>query len=300
MKNSSETGSDLIKFTEHDIQLKGLEICKRLLIALNETAEEDGLAFAYKVKNCGLGRLCSSVYCTKCRTRAVRQFDKRISKHIKSRFGNDEDKAHEQIRYATVLCDLVDLNKVEVKRAVANARKDLKALRRKFPEIWMQGTFEFELMDMKYLVESGASTKKGTLAAMKDTEIQKCRSLGQQVLVHFHVLMDLNEVCEKEFKKWVQNRWSCHPRQTRIQRRISGQSLKDMSDNISKYGFKNRNQYNLSFESHGYLKGKWFKDEYLGKLAMVYDCVGKRGYSSLLISTKLPSKTSRLLTSIFV
>lgn len=298
MKDRSLSGNamkDLLVTIERDFpgyntQEQGRIITTRVIDALRSTGEIKDLSLADKIENCGRGKLCSSVYCEDCRKRAANGLNKRISDHTQDRFGDDADEARYRLRYMTVLCELTAFNVADVKQAVAHARKDFKAMKRKFPDIWMQGSFEFELIDMKLLDKSDAGVdqnkraiKQQTLSAMMDMSIKDNRSLGQRVIVHFHVLLDLNETDEEEFKNWVSSRWNCHRNQTEVKRLQKGQSLEEMTKKVSSYGFKNRIQYNLSFATKGYKKGVWFSNENLGTLAGIYDRIGNRGYKSLLI-----------------
>ncbi len=97
-------------------------------------------------------------------------------------------------------------------------------------------------------------------------------------------MVDLNGVDDQAFRKWMRNRHNTHhTNQVDVRRRRSNQSLENMIKKLSGYGFKNRAQYNLSFDTDGYKKGNWFTDEDLATLAFIYDGVGNKGYKHLLI-----------------
>jgi hypothetical protein len=274
----------------YSVQKQGRIIKSRLFDALRAAGEIEGISLADKIESCGRGQLCGSVYCVECRGRAAAELNKRISAHNEIKFGDDADEARNHLRYMTVLCEITAFNVVDVKQAVADARKDIKAMKRRFGDIWVQGSFEFELIDMRLLDKSDAgvnqnsrSLKQQTLAAMMNMSIKESRSLGQRVIVHFHTLVDLNGTDEVEFNKWVRNRWNSHSNQTEVKRTNKGQTLKNMAKKISDYGFKNRVQYNLSFETNGYKRGIWFNNNHLGTLAGIYDRMDGRGYKGLLI-----------------
>jgi len=267
----------------YSVQNQGRIIATRVVEALRAAGEVEDISLADKIENCGRGQLCGSVYCVDCRNRAAAELNKRISAHSDIRFGDDADEARNHLRYMTVLCELTDLDFQEVKQAVADARINIKAMKRRFADIWTQGSFEFELIDMKLLGKSGSTVKQETLAAMIDMSVKESFSLGQRVIVHFHTLVDLNGTDDVEFRGWVRSRWNKHHRQTNVQRTRSNQSLENMAKKISSYGFKNRVQYNLTFDTDGYKRGVWFKNNRLGALSSIYDRIGGRGYKGLLI-----------------
>lgn len=298
MKDRSRSGKalkNLLATIEQDIpgyntQGQGRIIATRVVDALRSMGEIEDISLANKIANCRRGHLCGSVYCVDCRNRAAEGLNERISSHTQDRFDDDDDEARNNLRYVTVLCELTAFNQADVKQAVAIARKDIKAMKRKFSDIWIQGSFEFELIDMKLLDKSDAGVnqnsralKQQTLSAMMDMNINESRSLGQRVIVHFHMLVDLNGADGDDFNNWVGGRWNSHSNQTEVKRLNKEQSLEDMAKKVSSYGFKNRVQYNLSFTTKGYKKGVWFTNENLGTLAGIYDRIGNRGYKSLLI-----------------
>ena len=267
----------------YSVQKQGRVITTRVLEALRSTSDWDDADLADKIESCGRGRLCGSVYCVDCRNRAASELNKRISRHVHGRFDDDADEARQHLRYVTVLCELTDFNLADVKQSIANARQDIKAMKRRFSNIWVQGSFEFELIDMKLLGKSGAVIKQDTLAAMMNMSVKDSQSLGQRVIVHFHALVDLNGTDGSEFRRWVRNRWHAHGKQTEVKCTNKGQTLTNMAKKISSYGFKNRVQYNLSFLTNGYKKGVWFKNEHLGMLVGIYDRIDGRGYKGWLI-----------------
>tara|TARA_Y100000034_G_scaffold135629_1_gene208336 strand:+ start:556 stop:1479 length:924 start_codon:yes stop_codon:yes gene_type:complete len=296
MKEDSRSGETLGQLLEHQdlsgysIQKQGRIIRNRVIDALRVTGEAEHIGLADRIENCGRGRLCGSAYCSDCRKRAVTGLSDRISRHIESRYGSSKKKIREQLRYVTVLCELVDLDYGSVKTARKRAQKDLDALVRRFKGTWIQGTYELELMDMGLLDKSDAgvaqnkrAAKQRTLAALKGVDVKDSGSLGQQVIVHFHALVDLNGVDGDQFKEWVRRRWNADGRQTRIQLTDSSQSWREMVSKIASYGFKNRVQYNLTFETNDYLKGKWFKNEDLAELVMIYDGLRNKRNNGLLI-----------------
>jgi hypothetical protein len=294
LKRRSQSGELLNTQLDADVQIANRKIQKRVIKALETMGDDDGLdalSLAYRIKGCSKGQFCGSVYCIDCRWRAARALNERLQVHIESRFGNDKVEAQETLRYVTVLCELTDFDFDAVAQSVKQARKHRNAVKRHFKnkgiDLWGQGSFEFELMDMKLLMGSkieGSDVKRNTLSAMKGMTIKECSALGHQVIVHFHMLVDLNGADEIDFKRYLAKRFGDVSRQIDVGVIHKDQELTEMMSKISSYGFKNRHRYNFEFETIGYLRGKYFDDECLGKLAGIYDAIDGRGYSGLLIS----------------
>lgn len=237
---------------------------------------------ADKISNCGKGQICGQVYCPKCRDRASKSLQKRVLDHIQKSYGSYEDSVREQLRHTTILCELVEFDTKSVKLSVSKARKDFNAFRRRFKNIWFQGAFEFELIEMNKLRVWGGKNKvkKETLGAMD-------RITGEsnvRILVHIHGLMDLNGTNYKEVKDWCGKRWNDHPRQSFFQRVYSDQTLEDMSWKVSSYCFKSRFRDNMTFIARDFEKGDYFTNDQLSRLIKLYDYVGgQKGVSGILI-----------------
>jgi hypothetical protein len=276
MKKDSQSGKTFKRVYGQMSQRKGTWAktrIRRALVGLGNTK------LANSILNCRKGQLCGQVYCSSCRDKAAQSLKDRISKRIQQRFRNDPDKSREQLRHTTVLCGLVDFNLSSVKQSVSQARKDINAFKRRFKDVWFQGAFEFELIDLdKLLVWDGDNqVKKETLEKMTDKR-------GNLILVHFHGLMDLNGVDEKLVKEWVGQRWNKHHRQTHLQRIRKGQRLGEMTWKVSSYCFKNRVKDNMTFIARGFEEGEYFTNEELSNLIKIYDGVGGgKGVSGLLI-----------------
>jgi hypothetical protein len=246
---------------------------RRALVGLGNTK------LANSILNCRKGRLCGQVYCSSCRDKAAQGLNDRVSKRIQKKYENDPEKYREQLRHTTILCDLVDFDLSSVKQSVSQARKDINAFKRRFKDVWFQGAFEFELIDLdKLRVWDGENqVKKETLEKMTDKG-------GNLILVHFHGMMDLNGTDEQVVKDWIGQRWNNHHRQTHIQRIWKGQSLDEMSWKVSSYCFKNRVKDNMTFIAKGFEQGDYFSNDDLSTLIKIYDGVGGgKGVSGLLI-----------------
>lgn len=227
---------------------------------------------AKKIRDCDVGKLCSSVYCQSCRDRAATSLYKRFRFHFDGELDGDVAIAQRRLRYLTVLCELTTVDIDAIKVAVVQARKGLNAYKRRYSSIWVMGAFEFELVDLKF----AERIKKKTLNELNETEA------SLQVLVHFHVLVDIKNYEESEMKIWLEKKWP-GSRRVAIQETIESQPIDEKLTKIASYGFKNRVRFNNSFKTDGYADGNLFTNRQLSDLVSIYDGVGNKGYSSLLI-----------------
>lgn len=230
------------------------------------------LALAEKISGCRRGQYCSSVYCTACRNRAAISMNDRALRHCRKRFGEDDEKATYYLRYVTVCNELTNFDIDEVKNATARARKSLYALKRRYPQIWIHGTFEYEVISLDMLT----GHKKKTL-----TELAT-KSDDNQVLVHFHALMDIKEYDVTEIRHWFGKRWVGFKR-CEIKKTFRDQNIADKCWGTSKYPFKNQARLNPTYGSYDMEDAQFITIGSLAKLVKIYDEIGNKGYSSLLI-----------------
>jgi hypothetical protein len=213
---------------------------------------------------------CSSVFCMTCRKRKqdslYRQYKERVV-----RFRND-DEAREHLRYATILEGLVPLSLDEgiigdeseiknVEQSVESFRKKLKSIDRYFRtnNIWARGTIHLELINMELFrfasLSGRITTKQKTLT---DLENHFRHNADYSVLVHSHILFDLNGIDDKEFRNHLRNKWNITDRQVDVTRltkyyidneRFSEHSIDDAIRNIANYGYNGSNG-KLSFATN--------------------------------------------------
>ncbi|MGH2478040.1 MAG: hypothetical protein ACRED7_12330 [Stellaceae bacterium] len=242
---------------------------------------------ANKIRDCGRGKVCSSLYCRKCRNRVAAAMEQRLWDYFRKALKGNAGRLQHRWRYLTVLCELTALDAKSVKRAAERARAVLKAFHRRYKDIWLRGAFEFELVDLDYMSvteDEEVSIKMQTLLAMLDTD--KSRFAGKKVLVHYHAVLDIGKYDEKPIRAWLALRYPKHNRLVRMQLTNRGQSVDEKLRKIASYGFKNRLRYNKSFVTSGYETGEYFVNKDAGKLISLYHKfidAGAGGYKSILI-----------------
>ena len=94
--------------------------------------------------NCQRGQYCSSFFCDECRQRFVASFGKKVLAHAVT-IGSVE-KQRERLRYVTVLSEVTSTSEELISDVLSSARRKLKAVRRKYPTLWIHGSFELEGM----------------------------------------------------------------------------------------------------------------------------------------------------------
>jgi hypothetical protein len=213
--------------------------------------------------------------------------------YVKGKFSDDHVAARERLVFVTPLFGLASVYDARRSKGVLReARKDLNALKRAFPQLWFQGAFELELIDFQALMTSeGANqVKRRTIAEMLGWEEQMWASRRLQlytplVLIHAHLLMDLNGADKEEVKDWLRERYNKSPRQFEVRGIRPDQTLEELSWRVGSYGFKDRVQFNMSFESQGYRDGSYFSDKELGGLVSLHDQLCRNGIKNLLIGS---------------
>jgi hypothetical protein len=195
--------------------------------------------------------------------------------------------ARKRLLFITVLFDLVSLHDPKrVGSVISDGRKDLKALNRSFDnKLWLQGAFELELIDFKKMMEwdGGNNVKRDTISAMLGWTGEKLTLYTTLVLVHAHFLLDLNGAEASEVNYWLETRYN-QPRQVYCKGAPQfGQTLDDLCWKLGSYPFKDRVQFNMTFESQDYRNGGYFSNSELSRLVLLHDKICRNGFKNLLI-----------------
>ena len=248
----------------------------RAVRALHSTGH---LNLSVRIANCSTSARCSSIYCGACRHRFVKQAQTRMLARAQS-CGRQVD---QRLRFLTILVDLKYPVPRDVKRAISEARQKLKALSRKHKELWMQGAFEFELMDVpSVLALNTRSRKRKTILELTGGGKLSPSLFGRMVLVHLHCLVDLDGTNESELKRSLKSlfpgRWM-----VRLQRTWSDQAIDEKCWKIASYLFKDRTRFNHSDETSGFKQGVLMNDQELSSLIALYSDCSSNGIKHLLI-----------------
>jgi hypothetical protein len=232
---------------------------------------------------------CSSLWCQRCRPRAAIGLQQRIEDHILREFGDHPERARERLVFATPLFDLAPLHDpARVRQTISQARQTLKKVTRSWPRMWWQGAFELELINFKELMENAASNpvKSETISAMWDWNGQANLGLvAPQVLVHAHILVDLKKIPRDQFTGRLRELCNKADRQVDVRSIRKDQSLEELAFKLGSYPFKDRVQFNMSFETQSYKTGRYFSDQELGRLVLLHHHLRTNGFKNLLIGS---------------
>lgn len=283
LKERSTSGQEMRTLLALSTVSRGKPTKRKVWESLDSIDEH---TLAKRIRDCHHGQECSSPYCNRCRKRMAIRLEERLTRRFEETFSGSNNLLMVRWRYATILCELVPLDDDLVLHAVRRARKVRKALRRQFPNLWLRGAFEFELVNLDTLRWYPNSEKSKTLLAMLDGDDQRFR--GKMVLVHFHAVVDVADHDDNEIKKWFRQgkRYGKHPRQVRIQRTRANQSASDKIHKLAWYSFKNRFKFNHSFETMGFEDEEYIGLIDMGKLIKTYHHVmkcGAKSFKSILV-----------------
>jgi hypothetical protein len=265
---------------------------RRVINALRRFGYE---SLADKIENCRKGARCGSYWCGKCRHASAKGLELRLSRRF-CRFEGDHAQAVKDLRWVTVIHDFVPLDVGKVEKSLKKGKHLLHTVRRHFPDIWIRGAWELEVIDVAALAKSDGGKGSVKLDTLKTMLGRKCSSESFLLLVHFHVVVDLNGHSEVEFKRWLRRRkvWKKHPRQidvssiwsSKTQLTMSGKhtsyenmgqkALDDLAWKLGSYPFKSRVQFNHTFRTDDYKDGSYIPDKELARLVHYHDTIGKK------------------------
>lgn len=230
----------------------GAHVTTRVREALKQTGHH---IIADSIDQCRRGAWCGSTYCATCRARHSWAHRQRCLDVKRLRYGDGEYPARNVMRHLTILNALVPMRIRAIEDALDQAKRDLDVFRAKFTHIALRGVFELELVDVQGMVQSGACPEKlRTLVEMTGGDILSMREPA--VLVHSHNVKFGSGEDEKKLRDWLKGKYP-HHRQTKIQKLRKDRSIDENLVKICSYPFKNRHQYNLTYDTDGYVDGRY-------------------------------------------
>lgn len=245
---------------------------------------------------------CGSVFCMTCRKRKQDSLHSQYEERLR-RFDNDEE-ARKDLRYVTILHSLVGVSfeniigetktLEDVESSVGDFKAQLKGIDRHFRknDLWARGTIHLELVNMdlfRFANLSGTvTTKQKTL---KDLERHFGTNSDYYILVHSHILFDINGIDDNIFRRYIRKKWNITDRQVDItkltrfyidENRITEHNVNDAIRNIANYGYNGSNG-KLTFATNwGSSRKVYTREQRLDALGNINEYVkGVRGLDDL-------------------
>lgn len=227
--------------------------------ALAGTESGSAIANCYRKTRERGHRVCGSVFCGECRERKQQALEETFWAHIYREWDGDETEARKRLRFASVLHSLVAIN-FDDKHAsldrVGDAVEDMKGriakvgrtASRKGSGLWMAGVVHLELIDMnRYAFIDLGGAKTGKERTLKDMmEVLGVGFADRVVLVHYHALLDRDEMGDVEVRGLFGEHWNQAASMVQIKRltdEIDGKKHKfgDAIRNIALYCYNGSN-----------------------------------------------------------
>ncbi|MGX7709531.1 hypothetical protein [Methylobacterium sp. Gmos1] len=168
----------------------------------------------------------------------------RVLKLFSEKYNDNDTAAFNDLRHLTVLCEIVDLDQAEVHRVIKGNHKTFKSMRRTFPGLIIEGRHEIEIINIDDLYNNKCPRKIESIEFLTGGMSREMN--GDRVLVHFHVLIALNnhnhnEVLSRLIEKYGMS-YCVHMTKLHTNR-----SMTENLINIASYPIKNSYRYHLGF-----------------------------------------------------
>jgi hypothetical protein len=245
---------------------------------------------------------CGTIYCIPCYNRAIERQRERIISVFQRHTSEQAQRSH--LRHVTLLFDAYGFDlwaksypTFPYDRTLAGieyARKELRAMKRKFPNLVMVGGIELEPMDKDARQRRYNSKATDSLlleGAVRDRAVGYRRisvPSGMEkwqdhiILLHAHILMDINGTDEQAFKSYCQERLGNKRKVNPVPRGVVINPLRDNKtinesiDGISRYPYKTFFHYNLPKRLKDQVPPDRYEDEILATMIVGHGALGTK------------------------
>lgn len=235
---------------------------------------------------------CGTIYCIQCYNRAVARQHQRITKLFQRHSSEAEQRQH--LRHVTLLFDAYGFDLWSkpypvfpydrTLTGIDYARKELNALKRKFPELVMVGAFELEPMDgparnRRYnakaivaLLNDGAVRDTGLGIKRISVPTGMAKWQDHVLVLHAHILMDLQGTDISAFDTYCRQRFGNLRKVNKVPRGVVINPLRDNMTipesitGISKYPYKTFFHYDLPKRLKGIVQPTMYEEEILAAM----------------------------------
>jgi hypothetical protein len=254
-------------------------ISKKLIERLREGLEAvDRLDIWVKINQCNIGTRCGSIWCPICRNSAAKSSERKIAEYV-----NKHEKTNEQLLHVTGPVGLALPNHNDLLRIIAQDALRWKRIRKK-RSFWIEATYEFELVNIQFLMQSGSSEMK----QKQMRELQRHSQIRSNlvIFVHWHGITDLSrtdigDVFGEEYLFNEEKLTKTSRSGLYIQKLHSEKNLKTNIEKIASYPFKSVYRYKHSFKGSDYTNGEYLTNVELGTLVSLYNDIQGRQWRSL-------------------
>jgi hypothetical protein len=252
---------------------------RRLLNRLEESLIEVGRSDLFKrIQSCSLGQRCGSLWCPACRSHASQASANKISERINQKKYNNSDLVHVTAPVGLAYFDVNDVN-----RTLSEDNLRWKRIRKKH-SFWIEATYEFELVNIQFLLSSkGSDLKKIQMKQMIEHHGIKDREF---IFVHWHGVTDLNKdqvenTFGKEYFVGGDRLHKTSPSGLYVQSLHESRTLEENVRKVSSYPFKSVYRFKHSFSGSDYSNGEYLTLNELGRLVLLYNDIQGRQWRRL-------------------
>ncbi|QNT68848.1 hypothetical protein HQ394_05120 [Defluviicoccus vanus] len=240
----------------------------------------DGRELWWRLADCGTDRRrCSSPFCIKCFNRYV-EGQTLLMKRLFDRYPTEVDQ-RQNIRFLTILFDAYtfDLHAARypvfplerTRLAIKYARNEIQALKRRFPTLKIVGALELDVLDS---IARNLRKDAGTIETLlneglvRDTRsfyevlIQPFHTRGWEdhvLLLHGHLVVGLDGVDDRAFRRWCHGRWGKNCPNKPIRRGVhitslrSNRTIEESLNILARYPLKTPFHYHVPRDAKGRL-----------------------------------------------
>lgn len=257
-----------------------------------------------KISNCrnviGRGLVCGSFWCDSCRNFYGENYEGRVNNILDMGFGFGEENrkyVNDDFFHITSVVGLCEFDSKSVKKLISKDNLRWRKIRyrmNKLPlksEGWIEGVYEFELVNWRYLYGSmGSDFKKLQIKQLNDEFRIKDELF---VFVHIHSLGsfqnkdDLNNVLGEEY--FINNKRLIKTDKINgnfVQKLHKKKTLEENIRKITSYPFKSVYRFKHNYLGSNFKNGEYLTNDELGRLIMLYEEVKGRGGRKLYRSVE--------------
>lgn len=261
---------------------------------------------ADKIENCGRGKKCQSIWCESCRNNAAETLKNKVKKQISTKYGSkhDEKFVSDNLLHVTGHCEVCRFDIDSLGQAIERDKIRWRKMRERKASsgIWGIATYEFELIDFKFMLRSNEDEKKQAALAQMIKQARTQGSLSKDdnhvLWVHWHGIFGatknqiekmVGDLYHVEYEKLKNGETIIVKERVKktsesglfVQNLRVSNSLEKNIAGLTSYNFKNAIRYKHTFAGSDYKSGEEIDRQDLGRLVKLYSDVQGSNWRSL-------------------